>query len=120
MGAMDVSMMMIMEAMMMSMIKSRMGMRATIPEDNMRKMVNIALMVKMEKKKNLVVAPMVMREHDEGEVRYNTLLYKNYKEHAPKACEDSYFFSYGNPYPSRSSVYGYTSSIQNHPMGRRE
>ncbi|KAG5572113.1 hypothetical protein H5410_061879 [Solanum commersonii] len=63
MGAMDMSMMMIMEAMMMAMIKSRIGMRATIPKENMRKLVNIALMVKMEKKKNLVVAPLVMREH---------------------------------------------------------
>ncbi|KAH0729716.1 hypothetical protein KY289_000904 [Solanum tuberosum] len=43
---------------------------------------------------------------DEGEVRYNTFLYKNYEEHAPKACEDSYSLSCGNPCPSRSGVYG--------------
>ncbi|KAH0700761.1 hypothetical protein KY290_015652 [Solanum tuberosum] len=63
MRAMDMMMMVIMEAMMIAMIKSRIGMRATILEDNIRKMVNIPLMVKMEKKKNLVVAPMMMREH---------------------------------------------------------
>ncbi|KAG5590261.1 hypothetical protein H5410_040775 [Solanum commersonii] len=37
-------------------------MRATILEENMRKMVNIALMVRMEQK-HLVEAPMMMRDH---------------------------------------------------------
>ncbi|KAG5606230.1 hypothetical protein H5410_027722 [Solanum commersonii] len=63
MRAMDMRIMVIMGAMMIAMIKSRRGMRATISEENMRKMVNIALMVKMEENKNLVVAPMMMREH---------------------------------------------------------
>ncbi|KAK6784221.1 hypothetical protein RDI58_017675 [Solanum bulbocastanum] len=36
--------------------------RATISGENMRKMVNITLMVKMEKK-HPVEAPMMMREH---------------------------------------------------------
>ncbi|KAK4731663.1 hypothetical protein R3W88_024651 [Solanum pinnatisectum] len=36
---------------------------------------------------------------DEGKVRYNTLLYKKYEEHASKACEDSYSYSCANPYP---------------------
>ncbi|KAH0773699.1 hypothetical protein KY290_010836 [Solanum tuberosum] len=57
---------------------------------------------------------------DEGKVKYNTLLYKKYEEHVPKACEDSYSYSCANLYPSRSSVYGYTSSSQSHPRGRRE
>lgn len=57
---------------------------------------------------------------DEGEVTYNTLLYKNYEEHSPKACEDSYSLSCGNPCPSRSGADGYTSSSQSHPIGRRE
>ncbi|KAH0685547.1 hypothetical protein KY285_016089 [Solanum tuberosum] len=57
---------------------------------------------------------------DEGKVRYNTLLYKKYEEHAPKACEDSHSYSCANPDPSRSSVYGYTSSSQSHPRGRRD
>ncbi|KAH0709191.1 hypothetical protein KY284_010618 [Solanum tuberosum] len=57
---------------------------------------------------------------DKGKVRYNTLLYTKYEEHAPKACEDSYSHSCANPYPSRSSVCGYTSSSQSHPRGRRE
>ncbi|KAK6775878.1 hypothetical protein RDI58_026879 [Solanum bulbocastanum] len=38
-------------------------MRANISEETMRKMVIIALMVKMEKKKNNVMALMVMMEH---------------------------------------------------------
>ncbi|KAK6781994.1 hypothetical protein RDI58_019790 [Solanum bulbocastanum] len=38
-------------------------MRATIPKENMRKMVIIALMVQMERMKNLVMAPMMMMEH---------------------------------------------------------
>ncbi|KAK4721478.1 hypothetical protein R3W88_011711 [Solanum pinnatisectum] len=103
-------------------------MRATISEENVRKMVNIDLMVKMEEKKNLVVAPMVMREH----VRDFTLTPRvkmvpmMMPEHVTlltprmKAFEDSYSYSCGNPYPSRSSVYGYTTSIQSHPRGRRE
>jgi len=53
-------------------------------------------------------------------VKYNTLLYKKYEEHVPKACEDSYSYSCANLYPSRSSVYGYTSSSKSHPRGRRE
>ncbi|KAK6773841.1 hypothetical protein RDI58_029080 [Solanum bulbocastanum] len=58
--------------------------------------------------------------HDTGKVRYNTLLYTKYEEHAPEACEDSYSYSCANPYPCRSSICGYTSSSQNHPRGRRE
>ncbi|KAG5571753.1 hypothetical protein H5410_061519 [Solanum commersonii] len=65
MGAMDVNMMVIMGAMMIAMIKSRMGMRATIPKENMRKMLNIALMAKI-KKKALMVVPMMMWEHVRG------------------------------------------------------
>uniref|UniRef100_M1D8L3 Uncharacterized protein n=1 Tax=Solanum tuberosum TaxID=4113 RepID=M1D8L3_SOLTU len=57
--------MVIMGDMIIAMIKNRMGMRATIPEENMREMVNIAPLVRMEKK-HLVVAPMVMREHARG------------------------------------------------------
>ncbi|KAH0652700.1 hypothetical protein KY289_030378 [Solanum tuberosum] len=57
---------------------------------------------------------------DEGKVTYNTLLCKKYEEHAPKACEDSYSYSCTNPYPSRSSVCGYTNSSQSHPRGRRK
>ncbi|KAH0776748.1 hypothetical protein KY290_008159 [Solanum tuberosum] len=57
---------------------------------------------------------------DEGKVKYNNLLYKKYEEHAPKACEDSYSYYCANLYPSRSSMYGYTSSSQSHPRGRRE
>uniref|UniRef100_M1DSM5 Gag protein n=1 Tax=Solanum tuberosum TaxID=4113 RepID=M1DSM5_SOLTU len=56
MRAMDVRMMISMGAMMIAMIKRRMKMRATIPEENMTKMVNIDLMHPVE-------APMVMREH---------------------------------------------------------
>uniref|UniRef100_M1DPE4 Histidine-rich protein n=1 Tax=Solanum tuberosum TaxID=4113 RepID=M1DPE4_SOLTU len=57
---------------------------------------------------------------DEGKVRYNTLLYKKYEEHAPRACEDSYSYSCANPHPSRSSVYGHASSSQSHLRGRKE
>ncbi|KAK4731850.1 hypothetical protein R3W88_024838 [Solanum pinnatisectum] len=105
MRAMDVRIMVIIGAMIIAMIKCRMRMRAIIPKENMREMLNTTLMVKIEGKKTLVVAYMMMREHDEGKVRYNTLLYKNYEEHAPKACKDAYSYSCGNPYPSRSSVW---------------
>ncbi|KAG5576531.1 hypothetical protein H5410_056665 [Solanum commersonii] len=57
---------------------------------------------------------------DEGKVKYNTLLYKKYEEHVPKACEDSYSYFCVNLYPSRSSVYGYTSSSESHLRGRKE
>ncbi|KAG5580399.1 hypothetical protein H5410_051026 [Solanum commersonii] len=40
-----------------------MGMRATILEETMRKMANIALMVKLQNQKNLLMAPMVMMEN---------------------------------------------------------
>ncbi|KAG5580347.1 hypothetical protein H5410_050974 [Solanum commersonii] len=46
-----------------AMIKSQMRMRATILEENMRKMLNPTLMVKIERKKALVVVPMMMPEH---------------------------------------------------------
>ncbi|KAH0695809.1 hypothetical protein KY289_013291 [Solanum tuberosum] len=57
---------------------------------------------------------------DEGKVRYNTLSYKKYEEHAPKACEVSYSYSCGKPCPSQNSVYDHTSSGQSHPRERRE
>ncbi|KAK4708712.1 hypothetical protein R3W88_029637 [Solanum pinnatisectum] len=104
------------------------GMRATISEVIMREMLNTALMVKIEGKKALVVAPMMMREH----VR-DLILTPRVKmvpmimpEHVTlptprmKACQDSYSYSCANPYPSRSSVYVYTCSSQSHPRGRRE
>uniref|UniRef100_M1DEH7 Uncharacterized protein n=1 Tax=Solanum tuberosum TaxID=4113 RepID=M1DEH7_SOLTU len=56
----------------------------------------------------------------DGKVKYNTLLYKKYEEHVPKACEDSYSYSCVNLYPSRSSVYGYTSSSESLSRGRKE
>uniref|UniRef100_M1DPF6 Uncharacterized protein n=1 Tax=Solanum tuberosum TaxID=4113 RepID=M1DPF6_SOLTU len=77
MRAMDVRIMEIMGAMMIAMIKSRMRMRANIPKKNMRKMLNTARMVKIERKKALVVVPMMMPGHatlptprmnDEGKV----------------------------------------------------
>ncbi|KAG5576128.1 hypothetical protein H5410_056262 [Solanum commersonii] len=133
MEVMDVRMMVIMEAMMIAMIKRQMGMIATILEESMRKMVIITLMVKMEKKKiehcdgsygddgacersyshsesedgSYDGARTYYTSHskDEGEVRYNILLYKNYEEHAPKACENSYSLSCGNSCPSRSGYY---------------
>ncbi|KAK6793587.1 hypothetical protein RDI58_007040 [Solanum bulbocastanum] len=60
--SMDVRIIVIMGVMIIAMIKNQMGMRATILEENMMKMVNIAPMVRMEKK-HLVEVPMVMREH---------------------------------------------------------
>ncbi|KAK6780063.1 hypothetical protein RDI58_022247 [Solanum bulbocastanum] len=57
---------------------------------------------------------------DEGKVRYNTLLYKKYEAHVPKACDDSYYYSCANTYPSQSSMCGYTSSSQSPPRGMRE
>ncbi|KAK6789680.1 hypothetical protein RDI58_013480 [Solanum bulbocastanum] len=62
MRAMDVRIMVIMGAMMIAMIKNRMRIRASLSEENMKKMVEIALMVKMEKK-DLVVAHMIMRKY---------------------------------------------------------
>ncbi|KAK6796141.1 hypothetical protein RDI58_003842 [Solanum bulbocastanum] len=64
--AMDVRIMVIMGAMIIAMINSRMRMRATISKDNIRKMLNTTLMVKIKRKKTLVVAPMMMREHVRG------------------------------------------------------
>ncbi|KAK4707235.1 hypothetical protein R3W88_033207 [Solanum pinnatisectum] len=103
-------------------------MGATISEENMRKMVNIALMVKMEDKKNLVVDPMVMRVHVRDLILTPRvkMVHMMMPEHVAlptlrmKACEDSYSYSCANPYPSRSSVYGYTSSSQSHLRGTRE
>ncbi|KAK4713581.1 hypothetical protein R3W88_019488 [Solanum pinnatisectum] len=100
MRAMDVRIMVIIGAIMIAMIKSRMRMRATIPEENMREILNRTLMVKIERKNALVEAPMMIREH----VRYNTLLYKKYAEHTPRACEESYSYSCADLHPSRSSV----------------
>uniref|UniRef100_M1DEB9 Uncharacterized protein n=1 Tax=Solanum tuberosum TaxID=4113 RepID=M1DEB9_SOLTU len=94
MRAMDVRIMEIMGAMMIAMIKSRIRMRANIPEEIMRKMLNTARMVKIERKKALAVVPMMMPEHA-------TLPTPRMKV-------------------SRSNVYGYTSSNQSHPRGRRE
>ncbi|KAH0777834.1 hypothetical protein KY290_009245 [Solanum tuberosum] len=134
MRAMDVRIMVIMGAMIIAMIKNRMGMRATIPEENMRKMVNISLMANMEKKA-LVVAHIMMLEHVRGltltsKVKMVPMIMSKhvtlptpkmkYEEHALKAFEDLYSYSCANPYPSRSSVCGYTSSNQSHPRGRRE
>ncbi|KAK6775968.1 hypothetical protein RDI58_026969 [Solanum bulbocastanum] len=45
MRAMDVRILLTMRAMIISMIKSRMRMRATISEENMREMLNTTLMV---------------------------------------------------------------------------
>ncbi|KAK4731497.1 hypothetical protein R3W88_024485 [Solanum pinnatisectum] len=104
-----------------------MEMRATILEENMGKMVNIALLVRMEKK-HLVEAPMVMRKH----VRDLTLnprvkmVPMMMPEHVTlptlrmRAYVDSYSYSCTNPYPSRSSVCGYTSSSQSYPKERRD
>jgi len=63
MRAMDVRIMEIMGAMMIAVIKSRIRMRANIPEEIMRKMLNTARMVKIERKKALAVVPMMMPEH---------------------------------------------------------
>uniref|UniRef100_M1DZ96 Hypothetical repeat protein n=1 Tax=Solanum tuberosum TaxID=4113 RepID=M1DZ96_SOLTU len=63
MKALNVRMMVIVEDMMIAMIKSRMGMKATILDENMRKKVIIDLMVKMESTNNLVMATMMMMEH---------------------------------------------------------
>ncbi|KAG5585657.1 hypothetical protein H5410_046091 [Solanum commersonii] len=63
MRAMDARIMVIMGDMMIAMIKSRMRMRATIPEETMIEMLNTTLTVKIEGKKALVVAPMMMRVH---------------------------------------------------------
>ncbi|KAK6793874.1 hypothetical protein RDI58_007327 [Solanum bulbocastanum] len=59
---MDMRIIVIMGAMIIAMIKNQMGMRAIILEENMSKMVDIALMVRMEKK-HLVESSMMMREH---------------------------------------------------------
>ncbi|KAG5614942.1 hypothetical protein H5410_014766 [Solanum commersonii] len=85
----------IMGAMKIAMIESRMRMRSTILEENMRKMLNTTLMVKIARKKALVVVPMMMPEH----VTLPTPRVK-YEEHVPKACEDSYSYSCANLYPS--------------------
>ncbi|KAK4723840.1 hypothetical protein R3W88_026619 [Solanum pinnatisectum] len=105
-----------------------MRMRATILEENMRKMLNTALMVKIERKKTLVEAPIMMREHMRGltltlRVKMVPMMKPKYvtlPTPRMKACEDSYSYSCANPYLSRSSVCGYTSSSQSHPRGRRE
>ncbi|KAH0776294.1 hypothetical protein KY290_007705 [Solanum tuberosum] len=82
----------------------------------------MALMVMMERVRDLTptprvkMVPMMVPEH----ITLPTPRMKNYEEHSPKACENSYSLSYGNSCPSRSGVYGYTSSSQSHPMGRRE
>ncbi|KAH0728098.1 hypothetical protein KY284_003963 [Solanum tuberosum] len=114
MEAMDVRMMVIMEVMIIDMIKSRIGMRANIPEENMRNMVNIALMVKMECTTNLVMAPMVLMEH----VRDLTPTPR--VKMVPIMVPEHITLPTPRMKVSRSGVYSYTSSIQSHPMGRRE
>ncbi|KAK6775914.1 hypothetical protein RDI58_026915 [Solanum bulbocastanum] len=64
--AMCVRIMVIIGAMMIAMIESRMRTRDTILEENMRELLNTTLMVKIERKKALVEAPMMMREHVRG------------------------------------------------------
>jgi len=58
MEAMNMTMMGIMNAIMIAMIKKQMEMRATISEEKLRKMVIIALMMKRERTKSVTT-----REH---------------------------------------------------------
>ncbi|KAG5585836.1 hypothetical protein H5410_046270 [Solanum commersonii] len=66
MRAMYVRILGIIGDMMIAMTKSRRRMRATIPEENVREILNTTLMVKIKRKKTLVVAPMMMMEHVRG------------------------------------------------------
>lgn len=63
MRAMDVRIKGLMGAMMIVIIKSRMRMRVTIPEENMREMLNTTLVVMIEGEKSLMVAPTIMRDN---------------------------------------------------------
>ncbi|KAH0689497.1 hypothetical protein KY289_016855 [Solanum tuberosum] len=111
----DYDMMVIMKAMIIAMIKSRMGMRATILEENMRKMVNIALMVNMKSTKNLVMTlMMMMMEH----VRDLTPTPR--VNMVPMIVSKHITLPTPRMKVSQSGVYGYTSSSQSHQMGRRE
>lgn len=99
----------IMEAINIAIIKSRLGIRATIPEKDMRPIMSLAL---MERTKSLVMVFFMTMEHmksftshsrNEGDVRYNAFSYAPYKNHSENMhedFEDSYALPYGTSYQS--------------------
>ncbi|KAG5630072.1 hypothetical protein H5410_001789 [Solanum commersonii] len=100
-----------------------MGMRATISEENIRKMVIIAPIVKIERTMNLVMSLMMMMEHvrdltTTSRVKMVPMMVTEHITHPTprmkvrRAC--------GNPCPSQRGLYGYTSSSQSHSMGIRK